>query len=134
MKVTDSYAYYTDQLNPEYRAAFERVQTYVTTTMVDEKTANSQLMELVDVFLSAQNAGRCVESVTGRNMEQFCKNFCSQFGWGHCVRSIAERFRDLAIVVLILDGVSAVGVLLEESAVPLPERFLGMTEMCCSSG
>lgn len=128
MKVTDSYAYYTDQLNPEYRAAFEQVQTYVTTSMVDENTVNSQLMQLVDVFLSAQNAGRRVESVTGRNIEQFCKNFCSQFGWEQCVRSVAERFRDLAIVVLILDGVVAVSVLLEESAIPFWERFLGMTE------
>lgn len=41
MKVKDSYGFYTDQLNPAYRAAFDQVETYVTASMVDTDTATA---------------------------------------------------------------------------------------------
>ncbi len=79
--MTDSYALYTEKLTGEYKEVFKQVEMYVTTEYLDELTREEQMSQLLDIFLSAQEAGKPVEKIVGKDLESFCKTFCSGYGW-----------------------------------------------------
>ncbi|MCM1257910.1 MAG: DUF1048 domain-containing protein [Roseburia sp.] len=76
----DSYIFYTDRLEKEYRNVFGQIEMYVSSRYVDEETREERLGELLDIFLTAQQSGKSPESVTGHDLEKFCENFCGDFG------------------------------------------------------
>jgi DNA-binding ferritin-like protein (Dps family) len=67
----DSYFFYKDKLQGEYKTAFDQVEIYVNAQNIDELTCEDRLGSLLDMLLSAQEAGRPVQKVVGSNMEQF---------------------------------------------------------------
>lgn len=71
----DSYVFYADRLTGEYKDAFAGVETYALSISIDEETQNEKLDELLDMFLSAQEAGTPLEKIIGNNMDRFCKNY-----------------------------------------------------------
>ncbi len=73
----DSYILYMDKLQGEYKETFQQIDLYFITQSVDEDTHEEYMGDLLDVFLLAQEEGRPVEKITGKNLESFCKSFCS---------------------------------------------------------
>lgn len=76
----DSYVFYKDKLETEYRNVFGQIEMYVMSRYADEEILEERMGELLDNFLNAQQAGRSPESVTGHDLERFCEDFCEDFG------------------------------------------------------
>ncbi|MBQ7953177.1 MAG: DUF1048 domain-containing protein, partial [Clostridia bacterium] len=64
----------------EYRETFDKIDMYVGAKQLRENTKEELMSNLLDIFLSAQEEGRPVEKLTGKNIEKFCKEFCAGFG------------------------------------------------------
>lgn len=48
---------------------------------MDDDSQERLLGELLDMFLTAQQAGRPVKRIVGDDLEAFCRQFCSGLGW-----------------------------------------------------
>jgi DNA-binding ferritin-like protein (Dps family) len=90
-----------DQLQGEYREAFWTINTYMEAKRIDEDALQERMGELLDVFLSAQEAGRPVTKIVGNDIERFCKNFCECFGWKNRILSYLDGLCWLAWVIFI---------------------------------
>ncbi len=77
----DSYAYYKDRLEGEYYQTFDRIELYCVSQGMDDDSQERLLGELLDMFLTAQQAGRPVKRIVGGDLEAFCRQFCSGLGW-----------------------------------------------------
>lgn len=77
----DSYAYYKDRLEGEYYQTFDRIELYCVSQGMDDSSQERLLGELLDMFLTAQQAGRPVKRIVGDDLEVFCRQFCSGLGW-----------------------------------------------------
>lgn len=116
----DSYMLYMDRLQGEYKDTFQKISTYVLSKNVDKDTMETQMGELLDTFLLAQEEERPVEKIVGNNLETFCKTFCSQFGWQNLIMDLIDRWKIFAwlfvvvgvteIVFMIMDAVSGLEV------------------------
>lgn len=109
----DSYTLYEDKLEGEYREAFKQIDTYFGTEKVDEDTREEHMGELLDIFLLAQEEGRPVEKITGKNIESFCKSFCSNLTWKQKVLSIVDLGKDVANVVFFISVLTLVTAFLD---------------------
>lgn len=98
----DSYAFYTDKLNPEYKSVFDQVEMYVAMQNIDETTLEERLSDLLDIFLSAQEAGKPVQKIVGNNIEQFCKAFCSDFGVKNRILRILDGLKSTAWLFFVI--------------------------------
>lgn len=102
----DSYVFYTDKLSADYRKAFDQVELYVQTQQIDELTREERMNELLDIFISAEEAGKPIERVVGKDIEAFCKAFCSEFDTSHRVLSFLDGLKVIAktfVLVSLLD-------------------------------
>lgn len=111
--MNDSYFFYTDQLQGEYREAFDQIEMFVGTEQIDELTREEQLSQLLDVFLSAQAAGKPVKQIVGSDMEQFCRTFCSGYGWKNKVLNVLDYLKTQAWIMLVFSGIDIGFVLLD---------------------
>ncbi|MEE1218734.1 MAG: DUF1048 domain-containing protein [Ruminococcus sp.] len=105
----DSYAFYTDKLTGEYRTVFDKIEMYIGTQTCDDITKEDKLSQLLDMFLSAQEEGKPVHKIVGGSVEEFCKTFCSDFGFEGTMLNILDMFKTLAwcfIVLSVFDIIS----------------------------
>lgn len=100
----DSYGLYVDKLQGEYKEIFQQIMTYVSTQNNDEDSVNTQMSELLDTFLLAQEEEKPVNRIVGNDLECFCKNFCSQFGWENKLLNIVDRWKVAAWWILIISA------------------------------
>ena len=98
----DTYGFYTDKLKGDYRTVFDRVEMYVGTQSFDDVTKEEKLSQLLDVFLSAQEAGKPVNKIVGNNIEEFCKTFCSDGSFKNRILSLLDTFKRFAWLFAIL--------------------------------
>ena len=101
----DSYTLYVDQLQGEYKDTFQQIMTYMATQNNDINSEENHMAELLDTFLQAQEEGKPVEKIVGNDLELFCKNFGSQFGWESKVLHIADRWKGVAWFVFVFSAV-----------------------------
>lgn len=80
MPMVNSYAIHVEKLNDEYREVFKKVNDYVTASNMDEMLAEEILSEVMDTFLAAQEEGKTVEKVVGKDLQKFCESLCSEKG------------------------------------------------------
>lgn len=97
----DSYLFYKDKLQGEYKTTFDQVEIYVNAQNIDELTCEDRLGSLLDMLLSAQEAGRPVQKVVGSSLEQFCKSFCSDMGVRNRIWHMLDTLKTIAMVELI---------------------------------
>lgn len=98
----DCYALYTDKLQGEYKDTFHQIEMYMDGKAYQMEAFEERMMELLDIFLSAQEKGKPVTAITGNNMERFCKNFCEEYSWQSRLRNVSDWFRNTAWWLLIL--------------------------------
>ena len=108
----DSYVFYKDKLNAEYKPVFEQVEMYVSMQNIDEATHEERLGDLLDIFLSSQNAGKPVQKIVGSNIEYFCKTFCSDFGVKNRVLWILDWLKIVAWMLLVISAIDILWFLL----------------------
>lgn len=98
----ESYMYYMDKLEGEYKKVFEQINMYVSTQFVDYTIQEERMSELLDMFLNAQASGKPVKKIVGNNVEEFCKVFCSDFGTENKIRHILDSVKSIAIFTFIM--------------------------------
>ena len=90
------YIWLTDKLKDEYKEAFEKAEIYANMRMIDEDTQNDMMMELLDLFLTAQKERKPVDKLVGRDMETFCHSFFGNYEmknyWKKLPRNIYQLF------------------------------------------
>ena len=80
MPMVNSYQMYIEKLNKEYMEVFNTISKYVTASNMDEMRTEETLSEVMDTFLAAQEAGKPVEKVVGKDLQKFCESLCSGKG------------------------------------------------------
>lgn len=98
----DSYVLYQDKLKGEYQNTFEQISVYFAAQQVDEDTREEYLGDLLDIFLLAQEEGKPVEKITGKNLESFCKSFCSDLTWKQRALRMFDQLKSYAWMVFFL--------------------------------
>ena len=98
----DSFRLYQDKLQGEYKEPFQQIDRYFRTQSVDEDTHEEYMGELLDVFLLAQEEGRPVEKITGKNLESFCKTFCSNLTGKQKLLGLMDELRLVAWFMFVL--------------------------------
>lgn len=111
----DSYIFYTDKLGKDYLQVFEKVEMYMLSQNIDERTREERMNELLDVFISAEQAGKPPEAVTGKNLELFCKTFCSDLGFRHSILFVVDWLKSVAWMLLIESVINILFYLSERS-------------------
>lgn len=71
-----------DKLQGEYKEAFQQVELYSNTHLIGVDADSELMMELLDNMLMAQEEERPVTDIVGEDIEQFCKNFFSEYKMG----------------------------------------------------
>ncbi len=78
--MVNSHHMYIEKLNKEYMEIFNTISKYVTASNMDEMRTEETLSEVMDTFLAAQEAGKPVEKVVGKDLQKFCESLCSEKG------------------------------------------------------
>ncbi|MBQ8132799.1 MAG: hypothetical protein IJ192_00045 [Clostridia bacterium] len=98
----ESYRMYKSKLTGEYKDAFEKIDIYIGATSIDSASKEELMSSLTDTFLSAQEEGKPVEKITGRNIEHFCHEVCSGYGFKEHFIAFFEFFRPMTYIFFIL--------------------------------
>lgn len=107
----DSYMLYTDKLEGEYKDVFQQVEAYVTAERIDEDTQEEYMGQLLDAFLAAQQEGKPVEKLVGKDVERFCKSFCEDFTWKSKLLAVVDTWKNFAWVIFIMSALEVLSVL-----------------------
>lgn len=105
-----SYHAYRDKLNDEYAEAFTIIESYRYTKRIDAKLAEEWLMELMDNMLTAQGAGKTVESIVGNDIDRFCKEFYNRYSGKDIVVGIVRKIYGISAIIFfysLIDGLLA---------------------------
>ena len=97
----DSYILYQDKLQGEYQKTFEQIAVYFVAQQVDDDTREEYMGDLLDIFLLAQEEGKPVEKITGKNLESFCKSFCSNLTWKQRALRMLDQLKSYAWMVFL---------------------------------
>ena len=103
MEIINTYAIHVEKLNDEYREVFKKVSDYVTSNNMDEMRTEEILSEVMDNFLSAQEEGKSVVQVVGKNQQKFCEQLCSEKGFKTHFIHFIEGFHSCFVVYLMLN-------------------------------
>lgn len=97
------YIWLTDKLKGEYKEAFDKVEIYANMRNIDEVTQNDMLMELLDLFLTAQAEGKPVGKLIGSDLEAFCNSFFSSYTMRTYLRSLPQKIYRFCWTIFVLE-------------------------------
>lgn len=75
----NNYVYHIKCLSGEYLKAFDKVELYAEVHGITDKVLNDSMMNLLDLFSTAQKEGKPLEKVVGNNIERFCEDYFSDY-------------------------------------------------------
>lgn len=90
-----------EQLNGEYRQVFERVDLYCTATGIATEVAEDKMMNLFDLFMTAQSNGKPVEKIIGKDVEKFCISYFEDYSLKERIKHIPDILYKFCWLVLI---------------------------------
>ena len=92
------------QLTGDFRAVFDKAQTYLMTSQFPMQYQDDKMMELYDLLFTAQTEQKAPEKIVGRDSAAFVQNFFSDYesGWKTRLCCIADACRRMSIVVLVI--------------------------------
>ena len=99
--MNNSYKIYKSKLKGEYRDVFEKVDIYVGATSIDSVSKEELLSSLLDTFLAAQEEGKPVEKITGKNINRFCSEICSGYGFKEHFMAFFEYIKPMVMIFCI---------------------------------
>lgn len=127
------YIWLTDKLEGEYKETFEKVEIYANIRNINEDVQNEMLMELLDLFLMAQNEGKPVAKLTGPDLETFCDSYFSVCTMKSYMRGIPKKIYQLLWMVFVFEAISVLVLIadgeefsLSQSTVDLSGYLIGL--------
>lgn len=99
--MVNSYKIYKSKLKGEYKDAFEKVDIYVGATSIDSVSKEELLSSLLDTFLAAQEEGKPIEKITGKNINRFCSEICSAYGFKEHFIAFFEYIKPMVMLFFI---------------------------------
>lgn len=111
--MVNSYVYYKEKLQGEYKDTFNKIEMYVNANHLDEQSKEELMSNLLDTFLSAQENQRPVEKITGKNIERFCKTFCSGYGLKEHILHFFESIAPCIWLLFVISSIEMIGLLLD---------------------
>ena len=96
-----------EQLKGEYLKKFNEIEYYGQIHMVNEDNLAEKMMDLVDLFLEAQENGKPAEFIIGNDIGDFCENFYSDITKKDMIKSVLESFRVLLWEVFFIGLLSS---------------------------
>lgn len=106
--MNNSYIIYKNKLKGEYQKTFERIETYIDALSISSSSKEELMHSIMDSFLSAQEEGKPVEKITGRDVEKFCDEACSAFGFKEHFIAFMENIKFLVYVSFIFSIIGIV--------------------------
>lgn len=100
------YIWLTDKLEGEYKEAFEKAEIYANIRNINEDMQNELLMELLDLFLTAQNEGKPVIKLIGSDLEAFCDSYFSVYTLKSHLCGVPKKIYHLLWFVFVFETVS----------------------------
>lgn len=97
----ESYVLYKKKLEGQYLETFDKIELYSITRSLDINTHEELMMDLIDVFLTAQKNGKSVKNIVGNDVGSFCRNFCSGIGLKNQIKGFADSFKRITWLILI---------------------------------
>lgn len=97
-----SYVLYKDKLKDTYAKAFDYVETYASALGVPEQDLEEMLNNLLDTLYEAQENGKPVEKIVGKDLETFCREYFQNYTyWGNFFKNLAPMFYRFAVIVFL---------------------------------
>lgn len=109
----NSYAFHVDKLQNEYLTTFQQIEMYVNAQYIDDATQEELLSELLDIFLTSQEADKPVKSIVGNNLEEFCKAFCSDCGIKNKILHILDGLKSISWALVFISGLDILTILFD---------------------
>ena len=97
----DSYVWHKDNLKNEYKEIFERIELYGQTGTMDPLTYEERMMDLVDMFATAQERGMPVQKIVGTDVEEFCKEYFGEYTWKDRLKKLPKQMLPLAWLLFV---------------------------------
>lgn len=94
-----------EQLSGEYRQVFERADLYCTVTGIATEVAEDKMMNLFDIFMTAQSHGKPVEKIIGRDVEKFCKCYFEDYSLRERIKHSPALFYKICWVIFICSAI-----------------------------
>lgn len=88
-------------LTGAYNEAFTTARQYAVAKGYTQEKINESMSDLYDILLTAQEDGRPVEKITGKDIGYFCKNYFGNFSLSDFLKSTAEFIYKGCIFLLL---------------------------------
>lgn len=98
-----NYIFYEDKLKGEYKEAFKKVELYAAVNNITGDLLDAKMMELIDLMLGAQENGKDVGVVIGKDIEVFCKDYFKDYSLKNRLSEFARSIYRLAWVVFVIE-------------------------------
>lgn len=98
-----NYMILEDKLEGDYKDAFKRADMYSLVVRIDEETREEMMMNLLDLLLTAQEEGKPVEKVIGKDLKVFCKSYFGQDLRKRQFRDFLDGMYRMAWLALIIE-------------------------------
>lgn len=108
MKVPVSYLFSKEHLSGKYLETFEHIESYCRTKLLSEQELEDRMGYLLDIFVTAQENNLPVSKITGGNTKEFCIGFMKNSRPAGLLNYIAELFKRISWVSVIVFALSAV--------------------------
>lgn len=102
----DHFTLHKDKLKGEYLETFDKIQLYgLSSRKLDSDVYEEQMMDLVDMFITAQENNKPVRKIVGNDVEGFCKSYFEHehYTFRENVRKLPKRYITLAWTIFILE-------------------------------
>lgn len=114
----------TNLLKGEYKEAFIKIDLYGGMGNIDTDVYEDRIVNLYDMFIQAQEEGKPVEKIIGKDIEAFCKEYYRVEEKGHIVWDIVRRIGYVMTVIFIYSVVDFV--FLTDDKGPFMERNIDL--------
>ena len=88
----ESFIFYKYNLQGEYAEVFDKIVLYGEVSGIDNDTMEERMMDLVDMFLTAQKKGKPVSKIVGKDLDIFCKNFFEDYSFTDRIKAWPKRW------------------------------------------
>lgn len=114
----DNFVWHKDKLTGEYLEVFDKIELYGEMTSMDADTYSERMMDLLDMFVTAQQHQKPVVKIVGSDIEEFCESYFGEYTLMDRLKKLPKRWLPLAWVIFILEliGCLATWSELEEGA------------------
>lgn len=111
-------------LKGEYKEVFTKIDLYGSMGNVDVTIYEDRIMNLYDIFVEAQEEGKPVEKIVGKDIEEFCKEYFKSEEQNHGIKNFLGKLANIMTVIFIYSIVDYM--ILAEDNIPFMERTVNL--------